>query len=387
MGLIRLTVRNARRTPVRGLLTLVAVASTLVAFLLLRTLHAGWTDRIEQTPNDRVVTRNKIGWSGSLPVRYAESVRGLPGVKSAIGLRRGGLKLPTDNGVFFESWAVDNAQTFVDMHYELSAPAGQKEAFAMSRQGALVAAEFAQEQGWHVGDTLHFKARETPGECELVISGIVHSTRVGFAQRVVFFHWDYFKETLPLLERDHVTFIVAQVEDPKLAARVAKAIDIHFDVEDVPTFSQADKAFNTAVVGRIGAILDAMNIVSVLVLLVVVLLLGNTVAMSTRERTREYGTLRAIGFMPGHIAVFVLGEAAVLGLAGGVLGLVLAYPLVEGPLSRYLVQEMAVAPLRIAGADAALALILGGCLGLIAAGLPASRAARLQVTESLCRVA
>lgn len=386
MGLLLLTVRNACRAPVRGLLTVLAVAITLVAFVLLRTLHGGWINRVEQTPNDRVVTRHGVGWSSSLPLRYAEAVRRLPGVKAALGLSRGGLELPTDDGVVFESWAVDNARTFVDMHYELSAPAEQKAAFVMNRQGALVGAEFAEARGWEVGDTVHFKGRKIPRDWQLTVSGIVRSKRAGFGQNVVFFHWDYLNSTLPIADRDQLTFIVAQVDNPPLAARVAKAVDIHFDSEEVPTFSQADKAFSAAVVGRIGAILEAMNIVSVLVLSIIVLLLGNTVAMSTRERTREYGTLRAIGFLPVHLATFVIGEAAVLGFAGGALGLVLAYPLVQGPLSRYLVEEMSVAPLRVASADALVALSLGVCLGVIAAGLPAWRASRLQVTESLSQV-
>jgi putative ABC transport system permease protein len=129
-----------------------------------------------------------------------------------------------------------------------------------------------------------------------------------------------------------------------------------------------------------------MNVVSLLVLGVVVLILGNTVAMSTRERTREYGTLRAIGFMPAHLVAFVLGEAATLGLVGGGLGLALGYPLVQGPLSRYLEQEMGVAPLRVASGDALGSMLLGVVLGLIAAGIPALRAARLEVTESLSHV-
>jgi putative ABC transport system permease protein len=109
--------------------------------------------------------------------------------------------------------------------------------------------------------------------------------------------------------------------------------------------------------------------------------------MSTRERIREYGTLRAIGFMPAHLVAFVLGEAATLGFVGGGLGLGLAYPLVQGPLSRYLEEEMNIRPLSVATEDALAALLLGVVLSLIAAGLPALRAARLEVTQSLSHVA
>jgi putative ABC transport system permease protein len=386
LSLFRLTIRNARRAPVRAGLTVIAVAITLVAFVLLRTLSAGWTNRIEQTPNNRVVTRHKIGWAGSLPVHYTDVVRKMPGVQLAMGGSWVGMKLPADDSVFFQSFAVD-PRDFVDMHYELSAPPEQKEAFVSDRRGALVAAELAEERGWKLGDHLQFKGRDYPGQWQLTVSAIVKSTRVGFGQRAVWMHWDYFNETLPEPERDKLSLIAAQIENPAEGARMAKAIDIHFDTENEQTFSQEDKALNTAIVGRFGAMLSAMNLVSLLVLGVVVLILGNTVAMSTRERTREYGTLRAIGFMPLHLALFVVGEAAALGLVGGGLGLLLGYPLVQGPLSRYLEQEMNVAPLRVASGDALIALLLGVLLGVVAAAIPALRAARLEVTESLSHVA
>jgi putative ABC transport system permease protein len=385
MSLFRLTVKNASRAPVRGLLTVVAVAITLVAFVLLRTLSAGWTDRVKQTPNDRVVTRHKIGWSSSMPVRYTDIIRKLPGVVRATGAAWVGLRLPQDETLQFQSVAVD-AQDFVDMHYELSAPAERKQAFVANKRGALVAAEFAAEQGWQEGQRLHFRSSTYPGEWEFEISAIVKSTRVGFGQRAIWFHWDYFNETLPPEARDRIDLVSAQIQNPADGGRLAKDIDIHFDSQNDQTFSQEDKALNTAIVGRFGAMLSAMNVVSLLVLGVVVLILGNTIALSTHERIREFGTLRAMGFLPAHLAGFVLGEAAVLGILGGALGLGLAYPLVQGPLSAYLEGEMRVAPLRVATADALGSLLLGGILALVAAGLPALRAARMQVTESLAHV-
>jgi putative ABC transport system permease protein len=383
---IAVGIRNAARAKLRGGLTVVAVAITLVAFVLLRSLGAGWRDRIEQTPNDRVVTRHKIGWAGSLPVHYTGVVRQMPGVIRAVGGSAVGLKVPGQEGLFFQSFAID-AKDFVDMHYELSAPAEQKAAFLANRHGALVSAELAKERGWKVGDELHFDTWGSDSKWELTLSAIVQSTRVGFGQRAVWMHYEYFNESLPPPEQNRVSMIAAQIDDPSAGARMAQAIDIHFDSENDQTFSQEDKALNTALVGRFGAFLGAMNVVSLLVLGVVVLILGNSIAMSTREKTREFGTLRAIGFTPSHLAALVLGEAGALGLGGGALGLLLAYPLVQGPLSRYLEEAMGTAPLHVASQDALMALSLGVLLALLGAGLPALRAAQLEVTESLSYVA
>jgi putative ABC transport system permease protein len=386
MGLVRLSVRNAGRAPVRGGLTVLAVAVTLVAYVLLRTLSAGWTARIEQTPNDRVVVRNKVGWANTLPMHVSEEVRRMPGVKRAFGANYVNFKIPADEGVFFQSAAVE-AKECVEMHDELSAPAGEKEAFIANRHGAMVGAELAAERGWKVGDQLHFSGRDFPGEWDLEVESIVKSTRAGFGQRTVWMHYDYFNERLSPPDKDRLMLVVAQVDDPSAIGNLVRAIDIHFDTATDQTFSQDDKALNTALVGEFGAMLEAMNMVSLLVLGVVVLILGNTIGMSTRERTREYGTLRALGFTPRHLAGLVLGEAAALGVAGGLLGLLIAYPLVQGPFSRYLEEEMAVSPLRVASGDALGAVVSGMLLAVVAAGLPARRAAKLQVTDSLSHVA
>ena len=385
MSLVRLTTRNARRSPARGVMTVLAVAVAMVAYLLLRTLSANWTDRIEQTPNDRVVARHRIGWAQSLPVRYTEVVRGMEGVVRAVGVRWAGFKLPANEGYRFQSVAVD-ARDFVEMHYELAAPKADQESFVQTRNGALVSAELASELGWKRGDRVRFQSREYPGEWEISISAVVQSTRHGFGHNGLWMHWEYLNEGLPEAARDRVCLIAAQVVEPSIGARVAKAIDIRFDTEDDPTFSQEDKAFNTAMVGRFGAVLEAMDLVSLLVLGIVVLILGNTMAMATRERVVEFGTLRAIGFSPRQVSLFVVGEGGVLGAVGGLLGLVLAFPIVQGPASRILEENMDIAPLRIASDDALAC--LGACvvLGALSAALPALRAARMEVTDSLSRV-
>lgn len=110
--------------------------------------------------------------------------------------------------------------------------------------------------------------------------------------------------------------------------------------------------------------------------------------MGVRERTHEYGVLRAIGFLPKHLTLFVLGEAATIGFGGGVLGLLLAYPVVERGLGRFLEENMgAFFPyFRIEPTTSAAALILAALLGLLAAAIPAYNASKLDVVSSLRRV-
>jgi putative ABC transport system permease protein len=381
-GFTGLVLQNAKRSPIRGSMTIVAVAISLVAFLLIRTVSAGWTEQVKETPNNRVVTRHKLGWLSTLPIHYVETVRGLAGVRRALAFRWGLMRLPIDKTVEFESAAVE-ALPFVEMHYELKAPAEQKQAFVENRQGALVSVELAKELGWTVGDIVHFKNGAFPSDIVLTISGIFESARKGFARRAIYFHWEYLNELLPEAERNRANMLVAEIIDPRQGARIATSIDIAFDQGDSQTLSQEDQAVNAQIVGEFGAILSALDFVSVLILGIIVLILGNTVAMTVRERRREYGTLQALGFLRRHILAFVVGEAALLGLTGGVLGLLIAYPLVGQAASRYLEESMRLAPLHISVNSALLTVIIGVLLGAMAGIIPAYHLTRAQIVASL----
>jgi len=272
------------------------------------------------------------------------------------------------------------------MHYELVAPPEQKRAFVENRRGLLVSDELAAIYGWKLGDTVPLEGTFFPGHWQFQVSGIYHSTRHGFAQRSIWIHWDYFNELLPVEEHDLINIVSAQIFEPRDGAHIAKSIDIHFDDQDNQTFTQEDQALNAAFVGNFGAILRALDVVSLMILGIVLLIVGNTMAMSVRERTREYGVLRAIGFLPKNVAVFVLSEAALLGLGGGLLGVSLAYPLVEHPISRYFEDSLHFAPLEVPSAAALLAIGVGTVLGALAAAIPAYEASRLEVVSALRRV-
>lgn len=382
LRLIPFALRNARRSPLRTALTVVAVAVSLVAFLLLRSLGAAWTEQVEQTPDNRVVTHHKLGWAKDLPFQYADAIRKFDGVEAAVGVRWAGLKLPGKEGKFFESFAVEG-KPFVDMHYELSAPDEQKAAFLGDRRGALVSAQLAEEFGWKAGDRVLFHSRQYPGQWELTVSAIFRSTRHGFANRAIYFHWEYLNEVIPLTNRDRIALVSAQIRDPNQGARLAQAIDIHFDDQHDRTLSQEDKALTAAFTGQFSAILEAMNFVSWLILAVVLLILGNTVAMSVRERTREYGTLRALGFSPKHLASLVVGEATAIGLCGGLLALPVSYPLIQNAFSRFFEETMALPPLEVPPAAATAAVVIGALLGLLAAAVSARQVARQVVVDAL----
>jgi putative ABC transport system permease protein len=195
-------------------------------------------------------------------------------------------------------------------------------------------------------------------------------------------------EALPPGRKDQIGWIVSRIDDPSRAAQIAQAVDKHFEERDIQTLSMSERALNTSFLGMISAVLKAVNIVSLVILLIMVLILGNTIAMGVRERTNEYGVLRAIGFKPKHLAGFVVGEALAIGALGGAVGLAVGYPFVEKGLGRWLEENMgAFFPFfRVDPKTAGVAFALAIGLGLLSSAIPAYQAARLNVLDALRRV-
>jgi putative ABC transport system permease protein len=152
--------------------------------------------------------------------------------------------------------------------------------------------------------------------------------------------------------------------------------------------TMSEAALNQSFLGMFAAVLKAVDIVSVVMIAIMGLIVGNTIAMGVRERTNEYGVLRAIGFLPKHIAQFVLGEAAAIGLLGGLIGVLFGYPFINALVGKALEENMGnmFPQFKVQPGIAALGLGLAVVLALAAAVLPARKAASLKVVDALRRV-
>jgi putative ABC transport system permease protein len=366
-------------------MTVMTVAIMLAAFIFPRALVEAQQEQVRQTPNNRVVTRSKEGWGGTLPLGYADKIREQPGVRHACATRWAGFRLPGKDRTFFQSMATE-VEPFLTMHNELEAPPEQKQAFLADERSAFVSQTLATELGWKLGDRVVFDSRVLPGQWELTIAGIFRSLRDGFGERTVWVHYRYFNRTLAKDQQDQVAMISAEIFEPNQGGRIAQTIDAHFDATPHQTLSLEDRVMAQANLGNFSAILTALDVVSYLILAVVMSIVGNTLAMNVRERTHEFGVMRAIGFGSRQLGLLVLAEAALLGLLGATIGLGLSYPLFEGVVSHALQDAMNFPPVVIPRRVAWLALVLGIGLAMLAAAVPIYRLVQLRVTDALRRL-
>jgi putative ABC transport system permease protein len=387
MNLATLSVKNAFRNRARMLLTIAGVAVTIFAFVFLRTVLSSWMAAIDEAAKDRLATRHKITFTMPLPKRYMDDLRGVPGVTAATHGSWFGGKDPRNEREFFATIAVDQ-QTFFNVFDEIIADDAVKQKFKETKNGAVVGDVLAKKLGWSPGQKLTLSSQIYPGDWEFEIVGTYTAARKSVDRSTFWFRWDYLNDSLPPDQREVIGWIISRVDDPTRSAEISRAVDQRFDERDTQTVTMSERAFQTSFLAGFSAILTAIDVVSLVILFIMTLILGNTIAMGARERTNEYGVMRAIGFLPRQVAIYVVGEGLVTGIVGGLVGLGLSYPLIQQGFGRFVEENFGAwfAYFRISFATALAALLFSAALGAVAALLPAVRASRIHVVDALRRV-
>jgi putative ABC transport system permease protein len=387
MTLGSIAARNIGRNKLRTTLTVTVVAIATLFFILLRTVVWSWTSASEFSKKDRIATRHKVSFVMQLPKRYAEEIAAVPGVTAVAWANWFGAKDPKNEQDFFATIATD-PKTLLDVYSEIKTSEAEKQAWFEDRQGALVGDALAKKKGWKIGDKVTLTGSIYPGDWTFNVRGIYTTTTTNVDRSTLWFHWTYLNESLPPRQKDMVGWIMTNIADSSQSGRISKEIDAKFENRDLQTITMSEAALNQSFLGMFSAVLKAIDIVSVVITLIMALIVGNTIAMGVRERTNEYGVLRAIGFLPSHIARFILVEGVVIGVLGGLIGVLLGYPVVNGGMGRLIEENMGnmFPQFRVQPTVAAFAFGLATLLGLVAAILPARQASRLQVVEALRRV-
>ncbi len=390
MTLVGLAARNVLRNKFRAILTVVGVAVAIMTFLLLRTVVSAWNVGADYAVKDRLVTRHKITFVMTLPKRYIEDVRQAAHVRVATFANWFGGKDPKHDREFFATIAVDSPSYF-QVFDDFGVAPEVMAAWQKDPEGAIVGDALAKKLGWKVGEkvTLQSGIFADKSEWEFHVIGFYEPKAKSADRSTFFFHWDYLNKNVSAQRQDQIGWIVSRVDDANRTADVGVGIDKVFDEKEVPTLSQDEHAFQASFLASVSAILGAIDIISVVILIIMMLVLGNTIAMGVRERTNEYGVLKALGFSGRQLALFVYGESIILGAVGGALGILIAYPFIEKGLGRWIEENMgAFFPyFRIDTKATIMAMGLAIGLGVLAATIPATRASRLKVVDALRRIA
>ncbi len=382
MTLAGLALRNAfLRNKTRSLLTVLGVVLSAIAFLFLRTVLTAWYASADASSADRVVTRNAISIINPLPLSYADRIKQVPGVtKLTWSNWFGGIY--KDRKSFFAQFAIDGPSG-LDV-FGIRFVQGSKEDFLADRNSCIVGKNLAQKYGWKIGDSIPLFSEIYPGDWKFKVAGLVEGTDDVSINNTMYFHWARLNEGLPAGRKDLVGVYTSTIANANDSPRVIRDIDALFANSDNETHTETEKAFRLQFVTGSGAILSALEIVSGVILVIMALILGNTLAMGLRERTPELGAMRAIGFLPKHVRNLALSEGALLGAVGGLIGTILARPILIG-FGNAMAQFGFLSNVGFKAPTAIATVVVAAVLGAAASAFPAVQAARLAIVDALRR--
>jgi putative ABC transport system permease protein len=381
MQFLKLILRNALRHKLRTGLTVLGLVVATLAFGLLQTVVDAWYAGADNAAPDRLVTRNAISLMFPLPLHYKDKVRAVDGVRAVAAANWfGGIYQDPKN--FFPQFAVDAAAYFA-MYPEYRIAPDEMRAFLRDRKGTVIGRKLADTHGFKLGDTIPLQGTIFPGTWSFEVRAIYDGADAKTDTSQMFFHWDYLNESVKQRfpkRGDQIGIFVVQIAEAQRSAEIAQAIDALFKNSVAETLTETEKAFQLGFVAMTEAIVVAIRIVSFVVIVIILAVMANTMAMTARERTPEYATLKALGFAPGYVAALIYGESVAIALAGAAAGIALTFPIGDW----FAAKMGTLFPVfEVSGATVALQVACALAVGVVAALAPGRRAARVRIVEGL----
>jgi putative ABC transport system permease protein len=382
MKFLSLVIGNLKRKKLRTVLTVLSAFIAFLLFGLLCALKEGLMAGVNMADADRLVVRNKITLIQPLPVNYKNRIASIPGVDAVAALTWfGGIYQDPKN--FFATIPVD-PEAFLDVFREYPISEETKKEWLSTRNGAIVGESLMKKFGWKVGDIIPLTSPiwgqpKDQAAWEFKIVGAYQSNKKGGDTSSMYFRWDYYDEG-KVEQKGLIGWLTIRVKDKNQVTAVAKAIDAEFANSPYETVTEGEGAFASSFAQQVGDIGTIVAGVVSAVFFTILLVAGNTMSQSVRERTEEIGVLKAMGFTNGLVLVLVLAESCAIALLGGVIGLAIAAAICEAnPFATVLPSFNLPHRDLITGVIAALA------LGIVAGALPAIQAMRLQIATALRR--
>jgi putative ABC transport system permease protein len=380
---VSLMFKNSLRNRRRSALTIVSIGMSLCLLGVLGALYRGLF-LAPPTPGQelRLVVHHKVSITQPLPFSYEAKIRQVPGVREAMVWQwfGGTYKDARDQKNFFARFAVE-PDKFFRVRPEINLPDDQQKAFEHLRTAAITSSDLAKRMNWKVGEKIFLTGDIFPVNPELTLVGIFDDPNTS---ETLFFSQIYLREMLGVASgrQDMVGSFQVQVERADQVDSVARTVDDLFANSTAPTKSESEQAFTLQFVSFLGNVKVFLMSICAAVTFTVLLVSANTMAMSVRERIREVGILKTLGYTPGTILFLILGEAGVLSLLGGVVGLLLALALTNvvrnGPSFIQAMKTLSITP-DVGGA----LLMLSVIIGVASAFIPAFNASRTPILESL----
>jgi putative ABC transport system permease protein len=320
-------VANLFRKKTRTILTILSVIMAFLLFGLLQSLNSIFSSGADFIGATRLMTQARVSFTQALPLSMVPKLESVPGVARVAYSQWFGGVWQENTQVF--TFAVD-PERYHDVYPEWVMPEEQWKAFEHTRTAMVAGKQLADKYGWKVGQKIPLSSNIYPQKggsksWAFDLVGIYDGKDESWKKQTnaVFINHDYFDEA-NMFGKGRTNFYILKLAPGADAAQVSKTVDAMFENSPDETKTQTEKDFNLSFVKQIGDIGLIVRWILFAVFFTLLLVVGNTMAQSVRERVPELAVLKTLGFTDGSVLGFVLAEAVALCLVGGVVGLALA---------------------------------------------------------------
>ena len=373
-------VANLFRRKLRTTLTLLSVTSAFLLFGLLQAVNVLLQADVSFVGATRLIVQAKVSITQPLPIRLQPQIESVPGATAVThSLWFGGV---VGENTTIAAFAID-PEGLRKVSPQWVMPDQQWRAFAGTRTSMVAGRLLADQQGWKIGQKVPIKSRIFPQkngskDWQFDLVGIFDGKDEKAQKQTLRTYLNYaFVDEANQFGQGNAGFFIVRLADPDQAQQVAQAIDAKFENSPDETRTQTEQDFLLDFIRQIGDIGLIVRWILFAVFFTLLLVVGNTMAQAVRERIPELAVLKTLGFSDESVLAFVLAEASMLCLIGGVVGLGLA------TFAAFAAANATNVPVavdyRVWGAGAVAIVLLSLAVGL----LPALRARRLSIVDAL----
>jgi putative ABC transport system permease protein len=276
----------------------------------------------------RLFVQARVSFTQPLPISILPKLEAIPGVaRVAYQSWFGGVWQENTPLIMFSL----DPQRYRDVYPEWVMPEAQWQAFINTRTGMIAGKQLADQYGWKIGQKIPINSNIYPQKngskawgFDLV--GIFDGKDEDWKKRtnLAFIQQDYFDEANQFGLKGRINFFILKLAPGANAEAITRTVDAMFENSPDETKTQTEKEFNISFVKQVGDIGLIVRWILFAVFFTLLLVVGNTMAQSVRERVPELAVLKTLGFSDGSVLGFVLAEAFTLCLGGGLIGLALA---------------------------------------------------------------
>lgn len=379
MKYIHIILANLGRKKFRTVLTVGSFTVALFLFGLLVVIEIALNQGADMAGADRLIVLNRVSLIQPLPISYQQRIRQMAGVDEVtFFVWFGGVYQDQKN--FFPNFAVD-VETARAVYPEYVLPDEEWNAFVADRQGCIIGRNLSERFDWKVGDRIPLEGTIWRGVWEFNVHGIYDLEGTNVTSNELWFQYDYLEEQRPFF-KGTVGWYGVRIAGGADAVQISKEIDDRFANSPWETKTDTEKAFLAGWAKQIGNIRLLLVSVGSVVFITLLLVTGNTMAMSVRERTGELAVMKTVGFTDRGTLGLVMAESIFLAAVGGAIGLVLAklFTLRGDPTGGML----GIFYLPLSQMLVGFVFAIG--LGLVSGLVPGLNAMRLRIVDALRRV-